>query len=150
MRHLKAASLLLCCIALNSGFASAAQAQAAPWYWQCSDQCEQNAAMENRPVHKEKNGNLSIWWSVNFALGGSALHSAEIMTELDCLSGLGRDKAILYFAQPNLAGGVKSFNIDNGWYVLNQQRFSAFLLKACSAYLPPAVQPAAAAVTPSR
>jgi hypothetical protein len=134
MRHLKTARLLLCCIALNDGLAAAVQAQAAPLYWQCSDQCEQNAEMENKPVHKEKNGNLSVWWSVNFALGGSAVHSAEVMTELDCLAGLGRDRAIVYFEQPRLAGGVKGFSIDNGWYTLNTQRFNDFLLKVCSAH----------------
>lgn len=134
MRHLKTARLFLCCLALNDGLATAVRAQAAPLYWQCSDQCEQHAEMENKPVRKEKNGNLSVWWSVDFALGGSAVHSAEVMTELDCLAGLGRDRAIVYFDQPRLAGGVKGFSIDNGWYPLNTQRFNDFLLKVCSTH----------------
>lgn len=143
MRHLKTARLLLCCIALNTGLAATVLAETAPLYWQCSDQCEQNAEMENKPVQKDRSGNIAIWWRVNFALGGSAVHSAEVMTELDCVAGLGRDRAIVYFEQPGLAGGVKGFSIDNGWYALNKQRFSEFLFKACSVHAPPPATPLA-------
>jgi hypothetical protein len=92
---------------------------------------------------KDRSGNIAIWWRVNFALGGSAVHSAEVMTELDCVAGLGRDRAIVYFEQPGLAGGVKGFSIDNGWYALNKQRFE-FLFKACSDHAPPAARRARA------
>lgn len=150
MRHLKTARLLLCCIALNTALAATVRAEAAPPYWQCSDQCEQSAEMENKPVHKDKNGFFSIWWNINFALGGGSVHSAEVMTELDCLAGLGRDRAIVYFEQPRLAGGVKGFSIDNGWYALNKQRFSEFLLKVCSVYAPPVTTPVVPALAQPR
>ncbi len=130
----------LCCLLLSC---FALQAQAAPLYWQCSDQCEQNASLENKPVKQEKGGTISLWWSLNFVLGGSAVHSAEILTELDCVSGQGRDRAILYFAAPNLAGGVQSFSIDNAWYVYTTQRFGEFLHHACLQHAPASAASAA-------
>ena len=138
MRHAIAG---LCCLLLSC---FAFQAHAVPLYWQCSDQCEQNASLENKPVKQEKGGTISLWWSLNFALGNSAVHSAEILTELDCVSGQGRDRAILYFAAPNLAGGVQSFSIDNAWYVYTTQRFGEFLHHACQQHAPASAASAAA------
>ena len=119
-------------------------AQAVPLYWQCSDQCEQNASLENKPVKHDRDGTISLWWSLNFSLGNSAVRSAEILTELDCSSGQGRDRAILYFAAPNLAGGVQSFSIDNPWYVYTSQRFGEFLHHACQQHAPAATASGAA------
>jgi hypothetical protein len=133
--HLVTALCLLPCVL---------EAHADPLYWQCSDQCEQSASLENKLVKQEKGGTISVWWSLNFSLGNGAVHSAEILTELDCISGQGRDRAILYFAAPNLAGGVQSFSIDNPWYVYTTQRFVEFLHHACQLHAP-AVTPSAGA-----
>jgi hypothetical protein len=71
LRHVLAC---LCCFLLSC---CAQQIHATPLYWQCSDQCEQNASLENKPVKQEKGGTISLWWSLNFSLGSSAVHSGN-------------------------------------------------------------------------